>query len=242
VHTSGLVPFRVLPPQLRIALLPCARSRSRIVIGSGIAWLTSRPGLPNVPTYLLLRDRSLLVGVRDIEPAELPATLTHRVEDGWLLKEGTDAFVALASLGLWDELFRASNALCCSHVYLSCDADLPTLLDRAEVPVAWRGDATTVLDELHALDLLYRFPVAHRFRDVYGPEEQYRLSGWGRRLFQELAEQEPYSTPIGRWQESLHTHIREHLGSYRAHMRVLEGGDARDGWESSTQLPIGVLL
>jgi len=177
--------------------------------------------------------------------------LESAVDD--LIRRITDSGPIATSLRLvlmlaaWDEEFRAAN-LYPGNVYLASEWSVQPLAEAA-------GVHDTMLDTfaaLHALltllfqaELIYRFPVAIKFRGTFGAERQFRLNCWGRRLASRIAKHDSaaqFSTSIRR---RLAAHLQEHHDLYTKHMallRDLAAFPAGAAWESAKQLPVGVLI
>jgi hypothetical protein len=151
-------------------------------------------------------------------------------------------------LGIWDEEFRAAG-LFPGNIYLASERAVPRILEVADIipteDPTYPLSLNTVLTELFRAELIYRFPVAIKFRGEFGAERQFRLNCWGRRLGIRLQAQ----TAIGCLATSARRRIRTHLdrydSAYREHMTILADIAAHPvgaAWTSAEQLPVGVLL
>lgn len=177
--------------------------------------------------------------------------LESAVDD--LIRRITDSGPIAASLRLvlvlaaWDEEFRAAD-LYSGNVYLASEWSAQSLAQAAGVHDIMLGTPAVLcalLTLLFQAELIYRFPVAIKFRGTFGVERQFRLNCWGRRLASRIAGHDSaaqFSISIRR---RLAAHLQEHHDLYAKHMallRDLAAFPAGAAWESARRLPVGVLI
>jgi hypothetical protein len=183
--------------------------------------------------------------VLDVAPdLRLPWDLRDDLSIGGAFAADLNLVLALA---VWDSEFRAAG-LYAGNIYLASEASVRPLLRVVGLPSEPDVVADDELDEslrrLVEVELIYRFPVAVKFRGEFGPDKQFRLNGWGRRLASRVTS----DLGVDRT-DALHTaaarHLELHRALYAAHMDLLADLDAHpvgSAWTSSTQLPVGVLF
>ncbi|TFE24466.1 hypothetical protein E0F15_21695 [Frankia sp. B2] len=150
------------------------------------------------------------------------------------------------ALAHWDQEFRDSG-LFPGNIYLASESSLPRLIACSGLPSSCLSGPLQVqstLDGLFRNELIYRFPVALKFRAQYGRDRQFRLNCWGRRLARRIQIGDAgkrISKQIG---ECIRTHLDRHCDDYGRHVALLRDLDAHDmgaAWLSASSLPIGVL-
>jgi hypothetical protein len=163
-----------------------------------------------------------------------------RVTGGTELSALFDVVMALAA---WDSQFRRHELLS-GNVYLASERDAAALIQVAGLGRPSGPVLEVALASLFGLELIYRFPVALKFRGVFGRERQLRLNCWGRRLVDRLVADPVLAERAGTINANLSRHLAEHDSEYRAHMRALgrpASATPGDAWLSARQLPVGVL-
>ncbi|MGW4443890.1 hypothetical protein [Streptomyces sp. NPDC004682] len=231
--------LRDLPPHLRLLAWPA---------------LNRRPGLPGVavraPAELAAAAPSLACYSGEVG-ITLPA---HTVRPEALLT-APPATTALAeplrlvsTLALWDEVVRESGVYP-GNIYLASERSVALLLSTAH-PDGGESPRPVplpeLLEQLHALELLYRFPVAYKFRGAHGRERQCRINGWGRLLFRLLAAApgDPYGIAAAR--ARLSGHVAAYRDAYRRGVdaaRAAEDGSGERIWAGiHAEQPIPVLI
>jgi hypothetical protein len=103
-----------------------------------------------------------------------------------------------------------------------------------------------VLRELAALELVYLFPIAGKFRSgAYDGQIQYRLNGWGRALAARLTAAPAGAAQAGTYRQELSAHLAREFERYRSFLSQLDaarqdyGGNRLD---EALALPIPVLV
>lgn len=234
-----------LPPYLRAALLPVIRHDEERPIGPGRAARLARPR-GTMPAYLTLWDRELGVSASGVGSLpELVESLEAHIASGGLREGAPDIFHLVALLSVWDDVIREVG-LYPGRVYLASEEAARQLFALAGLDAPAPVDFAALLLEAQALELVYRFPVAYKFRGAYGGENQCRLNGWGRRLAQR-ALNDPDSAALGeRLRAALRRHVIEHRGLYASHIDyVASEGLATapaDSWKLGNELPVPILL
>ena len=179
-----------LAPDVRFGVAPaladpgCPLRIGDIVIGAE----GCLPPSPAVPSHLRYADRDtvlLVGGISDL--GELECRLGDHVqamgESGVLDDLGTAVIV----LDAVDRCFRESG-LWDGNIYLAGTQALTTVLGLAGAVQPRHGGPGVTTRELAALELVYLFPVARKFRaGAYDGQVQYRLNGWGRSVAVRLA-------------------------------------------------------
>jgi ATP phosphoribosyltransferase len=241
---SGRVRLHALPPYLRAALLPAVRSDGRIEVdGVGeVALAESRGGLP---AYLTVWDRTVKVAVPEGSERALQDGLEAYIAGGRLRSEAPDLFALVVLLSAWDDVIREIG-LYPGRVYMASEEATRLLFGLVGTDQPSPAEFEELLLEAQSLELIYRFPVAFKFRRAYGSENQCRLNGWGRRLAQRVL-RDPESRPLGdQWAERLRGHLLEHRETYTAHIEhVRSEGLATapaDSWTAANDLPVPILL
>jgi ATP phosphoribosyltransferase len=235
--------LHALPPILRAACLPAIRDDSPIDIeGVGSVRLARPRGA--LPSYLVLWDRTTELHLS--EPAgdeDVRAALDASIRRGDLRVSASDLFSLTVLLSMWDDMVRAAG-LVAGRVYLASEEAVSRLYGIAGLTAP--ADVDALLVEAQSLELIYRFPVAFKFRRAYGGENQCRLNGWGRRLARRMLEDGTSLAMAEDWGRRIEKHLREHAEDYRAHVdHVASRGLAdapADSWDRSAALPVPLLL
>jgi hypothetical protein len=167
--------------------------------------------------------------------------------EGWMAKVARcDAMRGPLSLitvlALWDEAIRQAD-IYDGNVYLASEDAVDRLLNLTGIQIG--SDLALMLDWLSAFELLYRFPVAYKFRPWYGPERQCRLNGWGRYAYRILCSSDAAGLPIEHWRDIYVRHALEFRDCYRA--GILSALQARDSgelsvWQAVQALPVPLLI
>ncbi|MER6911313.1 hypothetical protein ABT354_06545 [Streptomyces sp. NPDC000594] len=160
----------------------------------------------------------------------------------------------VGTLVLWDEAIREAGVYSGS-ICLASEESVARLMRTAHTtadgdgddPAPLPGGLPELLEQLQALDLLYRFPVAYRFRGSPGPERQCRVNGWGRlavRLLWQTAG-DPHGLEPAR--QRLARHLAEHRSTYLRGVRAATAAEDRPGttriWDHiHAEQPIPVLI
>jgi ATP phosphoribosyltransferase len=239
------VRFHELPPYLRAALLACVREGGPRQV-DGIGAVEVRPRSDDEPVYMTVWDRGLELSLPDGVGAErLQEALESLLAAGGLRRDAPDLFTLVVLLSLWDDLIR-DVGLYAGRVYMASEEATRRLLPLAGVEPPAPERFTQLLLEAQALELMYRFPVAYKFRRSYGLENQCRLNGWGRRLARRVVGHEASARESEQWRERLRCHLEEHADAYRQHIEhVGSEGLATapaDSWALSARLPVPILL
>ena len=146
----------------------------------------------------------------------------------------------------WDSLLRERQVFP-SSVYFASSAAVAQLARVVEPELngpTLVDDVDALLGSLFTAELVYRFPVALKFRGRFGPERQVRLNCWGRRLAARIADEPNHHTRAAIVGDRLRLHFEHFESAYRSHMRDIAQADALPpgaAWESATALPIGLL-
>ncbi|MFI9411922.1 hypothetical protein [Nocardia gamkensis] len=180
------------------------------------------------------------------EPNEfLDAAVGELVAGGDEDAIGAAVQVVLA-LALWDDEFTASG-LFPGNVYLASEEAGLRLLNLCGIAASVRHPSALngVLRELFSAELIYRFPVALKFRGRFGTERQFRLNCWGRQLAARVVRHPGNAVLAARLRDDIREHLTEYYEQYRKHMALLSDLSAHPAgaaWLSATGLPVGVLF
>ncbi len=111
------------------------------------------------------------------------------------------------------------------NVYLGSERAVCALLKLGGIDTT--TDRTTrALRILTNCELMYRFPVAYKFRGSHAVDRQCRINGWGRMLATTLSDQAWAVSIVERHRLSLEQHLRQNSEAYREHLA--ECTQARD--------------
>lgn len=148
--------------------------------------------------------------------------------------EGCDPAVEAPVVGL-----RPGN------VYLAGAEALWLALDFMGDTPLFRGPER-VLRELAALELVYLFPVAGKFRSgAYDGQIQYRLNGWGRGLAARLTAAPAGAAQAGTYRQECSAHLareRERYDSFLSQLDVARQDYGGNRLDAALALPIPVLV
>ncbi|MGH3867154.1 MAG: hypothetical protein ACRDQ4_13620 [Pseudonocardiaceae bacterium] len=230
-------PLRDLPPHVRLLAWPSLNGHGDVpgVSVSVPSMLASSP--PSLACCNQQVSVELPLPDRDLSRAE---TLLTDPLVGEALAEPVRLMCLLA---LWDEVIRQQDVYR-GNIYLASDDAVASLVQVAggEAP----GDLGELLEQLHNLELLYRFPVAFKFRGTHGPERQCRANGWGRLLYRLMAATDAGPQWIEPWRERLTAHVRQYLAEYQhgvlAATQADDHANARVWEEIHSLLPVSVLI
>jgi ATP phosphoribosyltransferase len=234
-----------LPPYLRAGLLACVREGGpRPIEGVGPVEVPRRDD--GDPVYITVWDRELELSIPPgVDARRLQEALEAHLAGGGLRRDAPDLFTLVVLLALWDDLIREVG-LYTGRVYMASEEATRSLLPLAGVDAPPPEQFTQLLLEAQALELMYRFPVAYKFRRSYGLENQCRLNGWGRRLARRALKHDASRRESEEWRERLRRHLEQHADAYRHHIEhVGSEGLATapaDSWTLSARLPVPILL
>ena len=221
--------IRNLPPHVRLLVWPEAVTQDR---RTGLGLLRACPRAPT-PWSELIVDRR--------------RAMSFSCDEAWLkavhqIPEVREPLSIIAILALWDEVVRRGG-IYAGNIYLASEAAVSQLLTIGGFVPA--QDIVCLLDWLTAFELLYRFPVAYKFRQGYGSERQCRLNGWGRLTYRMVRSDTGVDLPFDEWERALERHASTFSETYRAVVgAALSAQDGNDVsvWQLANQLPIGVLV
>ncbi|MFJ4622896.1 hypothetical protein [Streptomyces sp. NPDC088812] len=230
------VPLRALPPHLRLLAWPGLNGRGgrtplRVRVPDG------RQDLP-VPLLAQLDDVTVSVRQGPVSGAALLALLTS----GRATPEMRPLLDIVVCMALWDETLRVQGVFD-GNAYLASEGAVDALLGVAGARRS--GTLTRHIEELQSFELLYRFPVAFKFRGAYGDERQCRLNGWGRLLFRHLVRADDIGLPLAEWRTAVERHVEDHREQYRTALAcAVRAVDTAPGeaWETVKDLPVPVLM
>ena len=213
---EGTVPLHAIAPDARSLLLHAARTAGAVRTAGGDVQLIARLRAMDAAPYLLLTDKATVCQVdgATVPTADIVAALRARVAAGDLQRLLPDVFACVSIMAAWDRLFRELG-IYDGNIYFESEDAVGALLASLDADVPEAGMHGT-LDELQALQLIYRFPIALKFGPGLGGASQCRLNGWGRRL-DALMAPAPAGVEHRRcWHLAIRRHIRAHASSYRA--------------------------
>jgi hypothetical protein len=241
------IPATSIPPDLRFGAANLLADPS---VGDLIGEVTLHaqgclPPWPAFPNYLRFADRETILVAEGVdEPTELEACLARVIKE----ISGSGAFndldTAVVALDAVDRCFRESG-LWSGNIYLAGAEALWLALDLMSDTSLFRGPETA-LRELAALELVYLFPVASKFRSgAYDGQIQYRLNGWGRALATQLTAAPAGAARASVCQQELSAHLAREYHRYSSFLRQLDV--ARQTYpgnrlEDALTLPIPVLV
>ncbi|MFI5615945.1 hypothetical protein [Streptomyces sp. NPDC051567] len=232
--------MRDLPPHLRLLAWPALNGRSPL---SGVT-VTVPAALADGPVSLACYspDTAVAFAPGHRGGAGAAALLTAPESEEPL----AEPLRLVGTLALWDEVVREAGVYG-GNIYLAAEGSVARLLRTAhgdDLPGS--VEPAELLEQLHALELLYRFPVAYKFRGAHGRERQCRVNGWGRLLFRTLdaTDTDPYGFTAAR--ERLVRHLDTHRDAYLRGVRAASAAADHDGarvWEDiHAEQPIPVLI
>ena len=203
------------------------------------------PPWPAFPRYLRYADRETIVVAEGVERLpDLEACLTRVIRE---IAEGgsfNDLDAAVMGLDAVDRCFRESG-LWPGNIYLAGVEALWLALDLMGDAPLFRGPEK-VLRELAALELVYLFPIAGKFRSgAYDGKVQYRLNGWGRALAARLTAAGAGAAHAGAYRQELGAHIAsefQRYGSFLSQLDVARQDYGGNRLDDALTLPIPVLV
>ena len=234
--TSAL---RDLPPHIRLLAWPALNRRDSL---PGVA-VAVPDHLAACPASLACYSRAVTVGL-DLPPdvAGTPEAVFRRGDYIHPLLEPLRLVVVLA---LWDEVVRAEGVYA-GNIYLASEGSVAALMEVALGSAPPAPALDELLEQLHAMEMLYRFPVAYKFRGAHGRERQCRINGWGRLLFHELTGTDDDVIGYRDMRTRLTEHITQHRDAYtRGVARAVAAHDDAGGrvWQTIHEdQPIPVLI
>jgi hypothetical protein len=227
------VSLRNLPPHLRLLAWTTAAN----LAGHDSPEIHAPKELAGLPAFLVAQMSTVTV--------RFPAEHETNIPDTFIRRAGLPSARPLVDLALclalWDEAVR-TEGIYAGNVYLATEAAVARMLNIAGV------DAELTLSErldlLQAFEMLYRFPVAWRFRGKYGGERQCRINGWGRLLLREVRASN-INLPLELWHSRMSSHLKEHGSAYRAVLSAAK--EATDNsktriWDKALQLPVPLVI
>jgi hypothetical protein len=241
------IPAASIPPDLRFGAADILADPSA---GDLIGDVTLHaqgclPSWPAFPNYLRYADRETIIVAEGVdESADLEVCLAKVIRE----ISGSGAFndldTAVVALDAVDRCFRESG-LWPGNIYLAGAEALRLALDLMGGTPLFRGPETA-LRELAALELVYLFPVAGKFRSgAYDGQIQYRLNGWGRALATRLTAASAGAAQASAYQWELSAHLaREHqrYSSFLSQLDVSRQDYAGNRLDDALTLPIPVLV
>jgi hypothetical protein len=243
-----MLPSSLVPPDIRFAALPAlARPGSgRMPLGAdGILRAKTTLAHPeSMPTYLLLADRDAELVAdgpqSDEELLELLAA-SLRQECG---QPQSDLILLVGAMEILDRAFRATG-LWRGNIYLAGYQSLESLTRVLSWTAATSAGVPELLRDLQALELIYLFPVASKFRrGRHDGDVQFRLNGWGRSLASRL----PWPLTSAMKDSAsalLAAHLDTHHDAYARHLSNFDVNQqeyAADLFAAAKDLPIPVLV
>lgn len=203
------------------------------------------PAWPAFPNYLRYADRETVVIAEGAdEQAELEACLAQVITEISGCGSFNDLDAAVVALDAVDRCFRECG-LWAGNIYLAGAEALRLALEvMGDAPL--RRGPEPVLRELAALELVYLFPIAGKFRSgAYDGQIQYRLNGWGRALAARLTAAPAGAAQAGTYRQELSAHLAREFERYDSFLSQLDiarqdyGGNRLD---AALALPIPVLV
>ncbi|WP_441248221.1 hypothetical protein [Kitasatospora sp. McL0602] len=236
-------------PDLRVPWLSLPEGSAERRFSNGTVSLRSdATGLPSTRTLL---DDTLRVSVTtsaDLTADQFLESAVGELAEAIPLGGPLSATLSLVLvLALWDEEFRASG-LFAGNIYLASERAVPALADAAGLDCPDLHSPQTLdrlLGELFQAELIYRFPVAVKFRGVFGKERQFRLNCWGRRLVAQLECHPATVNLAASVRAGIRAHLDQHRAAYQEHMALLAelaAHPAGTAWNSAERLPVGILF
>lgn len=230
--------LRDIPPHLRVGLSDYFEYASPFVLRTEAgAPITAEAG-----AYLVFARKDVLVEHRKTDRSlleELTLTAGAVPIDGSTRQAIASVVLAAAAL---DDLARELGIFT-GNVYLASERAVLALLTRSGLPVA-EDRMFDVLDLLQNAELLYRFPVAYKFRGTHEVDRQCRVNGWGRILARTMIRSSWAAELDASIRTCLRAHLAENAVIYSEHLQsclyATDDGSS-DLWDSASRLPIPVL-
>lgn len=202
------------------------------------------PAPPAAPAYLRYADRDAVVVVHlEDEDLDVETELAERIHALGQSGELDDLALAVLVLNVVDACFRQSG-LWDGSIYLVDEPALTGALEIAGASAGLSRDPMAILRELAALELVYLFPVASKFRArMYDGQVQYRLNGWGRALARRLAVGRT-AAQVWEFRRLIGRHLTAEYDGYAYFLRALDVSreSAGDLLLTAMALPIPVLV
>jgi hypothetical protein len=199
-----------------------------------------------IPAYLRYADRSAsLVLAAGEQPEDLERALASHIRARGSTSTLDELCLAVLAMNAADVAFRTTG-LWPGNIYLAGWEALQALLSVAALTGHRPQPTTARLHELQALELVYLFPIAPKFRSgVYDGRVQYRLNGWGRALARRLAGSDAGREHDEILRQRIGAHLVEEKERYAAFLGDLELVRQRyegDRFARALALPIPVLV
>jgi hypothetical protein len=223
--------------------MACIRGENPLELcdGSQISLASFRRG---EPPYMLAWNRGTSLG-GETDRESLVEALEDHLASGGLRRRSPDLFGLVALLSAWDDVIREIG-LYSGRIYLASEEATRRLFEIAGAEAPPKECFRALLLEAQSLELIYRFPVAFKFRRTYGSENQCRLNGWGRRLARRATRDRLSATIREDWHAGLRSHLLKHADVYGRHIEYVgsEGlaSAPGDSFSLATRLPIPILL
>jgi hypothetical protein len=205
--TGSRKSLRDLSPPARLLALPALRGHAG---DSPSVAVTIPPALLGCPPALACCASEVTVDLRTAD--DDLAAVRMALADGTTHSVLAEPFRLISALVIWDESIRQQDVFR-GHVYLASDYSVEVLLRTSDC--APPTDLAALLDQLQNLELVYRFPVALKFRGRYSLERQCRANGWGRLLHRTVVESRADHDWLERCRQRLTQHIQQYRDAYR---------------------------
>lgn len=237
------VALHSLPPYLRAAAMACIRADERLELGDWGSVVLSEPR-GDQPSYLVAWRRDAWLAA-DPDPETLAQALEEFIAVGGLRRRVADLFELVVLLGAWDDAIREVG-LYPGRAYLASEEATGRLFRFAGEQTPDPDSLRELLIEAQSLELIYRFPVAYKFRRAYGRENQCRLNGWGRRLARRTVRDRESARLRERWYANLRAHLLDCFDDYSSHIEYV-GSEGlatapADSFALAARLPVPILL
>ncbi|MGI8451419.1 MAG: hypothetical protein ACR2MP_30390 [Streptosporangiaceae bacterium] len=203
------------------------------------------PAWDAFPHYLRYADREATFIAEGTDwQADLEACLAQVISEIAECGSFNDLDAAIIALDAVDRCFRESG-LWAGNVYLAGTGALRLALNiMGDAPL--RRGPEPVLRELGALELVYLFPIAGKFRSgAYDGQVQYRLNGWGRALAARLTGAPAGAARAVGYRRELNAHLARESERYSAFLSQLDVARqdyVGDRLADAIALPIPVLV
>lgn len=242
---SATIGLHSQPPYLRAACLPLLRDGTPTEF-EGLGVVAPVEPRAAVPPYLVMWDRTTRLRVpQGVGVGGVTTAFEAWLQAGNLRTQAPDLFALLCLMSVWDDLVRESG-LMTGRVYFASETAVGRLHVHAGLDEPSAEHLDRLLLEAQSLELIYRFPVAFKFRGTYGGEHQCRLNGWGRRLVQRALVDPVSAATAAEWSRALRTHLDDHRDVYQSHIDYVGSQGLAfapvDSWERSGALPVPLLL
>ncbi len=242
------IPATIIAPDLRFALAPAIASPCESIrIADVQVWARGSlpPDLP-VSRYLRYADCDITILAEGVSTrGDLEDRLSSQVQQTPESGELAELSTAVAALDAVDQCFRDSD-LWRGNIYLAGADALTAVLNMVGGVEQMDRRAEVVSRELAALELVYLFPIAPKFRaGVYDGQVQFRLNGWGRSLASRFCGTPAGARRANSFKHLIGRHLTTEFRRYECFLRCLDV--ARQNYQgnvldSSQSLPIPVLI